>query len=112
MFGASPIRQLTPILRLPPVRIYHGTKDATVPVASSVEFGKALSSRGVDCRVTLLEGMTHSEPLLEGPLRGDHVFADLITSELGLKVCTESEEVRYPRWQILLIKLAQFFMPF
>jgi acetyl esterase/lipase len=110
VFGASPIRQLTAPLQLPPIRLYHGTRDATVPMASSVEFCKALRDRGADCQVTLLDGMTHSEPLLEGPLQGQHVFADLILRELGIHATLPEDKPG--QWRITLIKLAQMIMPF
>jgi len=112
VFGASPIRRLSGPIRLPPVRLYHGTRDATVPMASSLEFSKALVARGVDCTVTLLDGMTHSEPLLEGPLRDKHIFADLILRELELSRPPAIASSSTGSLQIALINLAQSIMPF
>ena len=112
VFAASPIRGLTQNLRLPPFRLYHGTKDVSVPLESSLEFSRALNLRGFDCHLTVLHDMTHSEPLLEGPLRGNHTFADLIVAEIGAVVHAKHNLEKPALWRIFLIKIAQFFMPF
>ena len=112
VFAASPLRGLRRNTQLPPVRLYHGTRDVSVPLESSREFLTALRVRGFDCQLSILDGMTHSEPLLEGPLRGDHTFADLILTDLGVVVPAKTKLESVALWRVFLIKTAQLFMPF
>jgi prenylcysteine alpha-carboxyl methylesterase len=60
---------------LPPIRIYHGSCDKTVPAQGSIDFCDALRQAGVrDVQFTLYEGWSHTDAILECPLDADHGF--------------------------------------
>jgi len=58
---------------LPPIRVYHGGRDKTVPPASSEEFIAALQAHDVDVDAVaeILPELAHAEVVIEGPLRGE-----------------------------------------
>jgi len=58
---------------LPPIRVYHGGRDKTVPAASSEEFIAALQAHDVDVDAVaeILPELAHAEVVIEGPLRGE-----------------------------------------
>jgi len=72
-------------LRMPPVRIYHGDMDRTVPHAGSVQFARKLRELvGEDERDNddgrgrvefhSYRGWSHTDAILEAPIKGDHTF--------------------------------------
>lgn len=87
IFGSSPLRAIPLLTRdavahLPPISLIHGSEDRTVPFASSVDFAAAVNRKGGDCTLKILHGVSHSGPILEGPLSGVHSVAELIMSHL------------------------------
>lgn len=58
MHRASPVTYATK--DDPPVLIFHGTKDATVPLAQSERLAEALKQAGVDRELVVVEGAPHS----------------------------------------------------
>lgn len=55
----SVVTHITPELEIPPVCIFHGTKDTVVNVMQSVELYEKLKECGKDARLYLLEGASH-----------------------------------------------------
>merc|ERR1712060_837849 len=58
---------------LPPVLLFHGAADATVPPAQSTDFAQALRDAGAlqSVEVDVRPGLTHAEVIIEGPMRGE-----------------------------------------
>ena len=64
-------------LNLPPIRIYHGSLDQTVPTVCSETFYAMLQNVVVDrtqISYTCYEGWSHTDAILEGPMDADHRF--------------------------------------
>ena len=69
---------------LPPIKIFHGTHDKTVPYDGSVmfyqELVKATTTPTTTCTNTQnitfasYDGWSHTDPILEGPMDADHRF--------------------------------------
>lgn len=57
-----------------PCLLVHGTADASVPWEHTTELAALLRAAGVRVQVELLEGQTHTDPILEGPVSGDDVL--------------------------------------
>jgi len=63
---------------LPPISIFHGTADKTVPYEVSERFAASLSELGVVSEYIAYEGWSHTDPILEAVMMADHRFhADL-----------------------------------
>ena len=54
--------------------VIHGTADKTVPVSEAVEFITLLSKLKIPNEAKLYEGWTHTDPILEAPMRGNHLY--------------------------------------
>lgn len=67
---------------LPPVSLYHGTADTTVPHCVSLQLRDALVAAGrADTTLMLLPGGGHTAPILEDPLGGhDPLLRDVLSS--------------------------------
>jgi acetyl esterase/lipase len=72
-----------PLNLLPPIKVYHGSRDRTVPYQGSVRFVelfKQLSASDStlhdEQRISfhMYEGWSHTDPILEGPMDADHRF--------------------------------------
>eukprot|EP00933_Yihiella_yeosuensis_P022837 TRINITY_DN17900_c1_g1_i1.p1 TRINITY_DN17900_c1_g1~~TRINITY_DN17900_c1_g1_i1.p1 ORF type:complete len:470 (+),score=68.01 TRINITY_DN17900_c1_g1_i1:53-1462(+) len=60
------------VKNLPPMHFYTGDADKTVPTWSSIDFAKHLRQSGHDkVKLEVVEGMTHTYPVIEGPMAGD-----------------------------------------
>jgi prenylcysteine alpha-carboxyl methylesterase len=113
--GCSPERIVStvPVDRLPPIHLVHGMMDKTVPAGYSESFANALKLAGAQ-RITLkiLEGHTHTTPILEGPMLGQ----DIIPNEV-LPFLFEGDtskrlpplQVMCPRW---IVDISSVLMPF
>lgn len=107
--------QARAVARLPPMLLYHGGADKSVPVASSSEFAKALRVAGVTTSLEVTPGIGHAEVIIEGPMRGeDHEVQLLLPYLLGRASDERFQSLpelkpMYPRW---IIDLASRIMPF
>ncbi|XVF59683.1 hypothetical protein PTKIN_Ptkin07bG0295700 [Pterospermum kingtungense] len=65
---------------LPPIKLFHGTSDYSIPSDASVNFANALKEAGAEAEVILYEGKSHTDLFLQDPLRGgkDHLFDHLV----------------------------------
>lgn len=117
-FEASPSRLLrssdmyqnNPALSLlPPIYLFHGSKDATVPESSSLELAFVLAEKGISVNPVMYPGSSHTDPILEGPLLGHNVLLqDIILIIQGRRVCGGTRPMQ-PRF---LTKLARQINPF
>ncbi|CAI5500111.1 unnamed protein product [Closterium sp. Naga37s-1] len=65
---------------LPPVHLYHGVDDISVPFTASEDFGAALQTSGVETRVKLYSGKGHIDLTLQDLFRGgrDELVEDIL----------------------------------
>ncbi|KAJ0985809.1 hypothetical protein J5N97_004165 [Dioscorea zingiberensis] len=66
---------------LPPIILFHGTSDYSIPSNASETFADALQTAGVQAKLVLYEGKTHTDLFLQDPLRGgrDELLEDIIS---------------------------------
>jgi len=57
---------------LPPISIYQGTEDKTVPYEVSEAFYRELRQVTLDVSFVPYVGWSHTDPILEGPMDADH----------------------------------------
>ncbi|OWM84679.1 hypothetical protein CDL15_Pgr027466 [Punica granatum] len=68
---------------LPPISLFHGTTDYSIPADSSKTFVETLQKVGAQAELILYEGKTHTDLFLQDPLRGgkddlfDHIVAKI-----------------------------------
>ncbi|CAN4124719.1 unnamed protein product [Withania somnifera] len=101
---------------LPPVVLFHGTADYSIPCDSSKSFADTLKALGVKAECILYEGKTHTDMFLQDPMRGgmDDLLDDLITMILG----DDSETIRAnstPTKRLVpefMLKMARSVSPF
>mmetsp|Transcript_46066 Transcript_46066/g.107676 ORF Transcript_46066/g.107676 Transcript_46066/m.107676 type:complete len:390 (-) Transcript_46066:41-1210(-) len=113
--AVSPIQMLQePSLRhaarrLPPMQLLHGKADTSVPFEMSTTFASALREAGVQVDVELMNGVTHSHPVVEGPMGGEDYQAQLLLQRLK---CT-AKLPPAPRWlSSPVLAVASKLMPF
>ncbi|KAI6686236.1 hypothetical protein NL676_032149 [Syzygium grande] len=68
------------VSRLPPVRLFHGTADYSIPSDASKNFAETLHGAGVKAESILYKGKTHTDLFLQDPMRGgkDDMLEDLV----------------------------------
>ncbi|XP_049388034.1 probable isoprenylcysteine alpha-carbonyl methylesterase ICMEL1 [Solanum stenotomum] len=128
MEGEQGLRQYSPELMaqdpntknavslLPPMVLFHGTADYSIPCDSSKSFADTLKALGVKAECILYEGKTHTDLFLQDPMRGgiDDMLDDLITLIHG----DSSETIRAnstPRKRLVpefMLKMARSVSPF
>lgn len=62
----------------PPVTLLHGTCDTAVSHTSSLAYAAALTSAGVRAEAHMLEGATHTDPVLEHVFTGQDVLTHMV----------------------------------
>lgn len=55
---------------LPSMILMHGTADQSMPPGNSTAFAAALRDAGAACELLYYEGKTHTDPLVEDPIKG------------------------------------------
>ncbi|KAL6783870.1 hypothetical protein ACKKBG_A03820 [Auxenochlorella protothecoides x Auxenochlorella symbiontica] len=95
---------------LPPVLLLHGTADRSVPVDNALGYAAALESAGARVRLKLYRGKTHTQPIVEDPMRGgrDELMDDVLELVAG-KAQTSRQ---FPMLPSFLIDLATAVCPF
>ena len=90
---------------LPPIRVYHGSLDKTVPHEGSEDFVRDLQNAvadGQEVTFASYEGWSHTDPILEGPMDADHRFhRDLFDS---VKQWTDSSYMEWPEDDPLIME--------
>lgn len=109
---------------LPPMRIYHGSRDKTVPPDGSVDFVRELERAAVAVQFHMYEGWSHTDPILEGPMDADHRFhrdvyaavqewTEHMAADDWPETCPlDSQGVQRRLCPHTMIRLARFFNPF
>lgn len=115
---------------LPPFAIVHGTADKTVPHSGAEEYADCLRDAGVRVTSTTYTGWSHTDPILEGPMRGDQTFhRDCYDFVRQCTSMPEKKDKEPPAttmmpfddslpackpicWPGLLVSLGRFFNPF
>lgn len=65
---------------LPPITLYHGTSDFSIPHSATENFARALEQVGLAPRTLYIQGKTHTDLILQDPMRGgrDELLEDLL----------------------------------
>ncbi|XP_020222427.1 isoprenylcysteine alpha-carbonyl methylesterase ICME [Cajanus cajan] len=102
----------------PPVYLFHGTADYSIPSVASEQFGDALKRAGAKAEVILYEGKTHTDLFLQDPLRGgkddlfDHVVAIVHSNDSDALAKDATAPPRRRFVPEILLKLARKISPF
>ncbi|XP_068326236.1 probable isoprenylcysteine alpha-carbonyl methylesterase ICMEL1 [Pyrus communis] len=103
---------------LPPIILFHGTADYSIPSDASNNFAETLQRLGVTARLILYEGKTHTDLFLQDPMRGgrDNMFEDLVAIiHEGDSEALAKDAVAPPRRRLVpecMLKLAHRVSPF
>ncbi|XP_010549954.1 PREDICTED: probable isoprenylcysteine alpha-carbonyl methylesterase ICMEL2 [Tarenaya hassleriana] len=103
---------------LPPVILFHGTADYSIPSDASKTFVDALRAAGVQAELILYSGKTHTDLFLQDPLRGgkDELFDQIVSvihANEGEALARDAVAPRRKRLvPELLLKLAREVSPF
>ncbi|XP_057961323.1 isoprenylcysteine alpha-carbonyl methylesterase ICME-like [Malania oleifera] len=108
----------TAVSLLPPIILFHGSADYSIPSDASKNFADTLQRVGVEAQSILYEGKTHTDLFLQDPMRGgrDEMFEDLVaTIHAGEVQALAKDVVAPPRRRLvpeLMLKLARSVSPF
>ncbi|XP_068335522.1 probable isoprenylcysteine alpha-carbonyl methylesterase ICMEL2 [Pyrus communis] len=103
---------------LPPITLFHGTADYSIPSDASKVFADTLQKAGAKADLILYDGKTHTDLFLQDPLRGgkDELFDQLVSViHAGDTEALEKDAIAPPRRRLvpeLLLKLARCISPF
>ncbi|KAL9327315.1 hypothetical protein ACSQ67_007960 [Phaseolus vulgaris] len=103
---------------LPPVVLFHGTGDYSIPSDASKTFAETLQKVGVTAESIMYEGKTHTDVFLQDPMRGgkDDMFEDLVGYiHAGDAEARARDAVAPPRRRLVpecMLKLAHSVSPF
>ncbi|GAQ87063.1 alpha beta-hydrolases superfamily protein [Klebsormidium nitens] len=103
---------------LPPITLLHGTADRSIPHHASLMFAAALREAGAAATVKLYQGKTHTDPIIEDPMRGgsDPMVEDILAVMKADNLDFRKEPVpSLPKERMLpelLIELATAASPF
>jgi prenylcysteine alpha-carboxyl methylesterase len=119
--GSQEGRQLL-LENLPPIRIYHGTADKTVPHEDSKAFYQELKKTIEDeqqLAFVSYPGWSHTDPILEGPMDADQslhrdLFHDMRkwTGSTYLSWPSEDKVIKHRLCPHFMIQAGRFFNPF
>ncbi|GAV73293.1 Abhydrolase_3 domain-containing protein [Cephalotus follicularis] len=103
---------------LPPIFLFHGTADYSIPVDASKNFAETLQKVGVKATSFLYEGKTHTDLFLQDPMRGgtDEMFENIVSIiHAGDTEAIAKDLVAPPRRRLVpefMLKLARRVSPF
>lgn len=106
------------ISRLPPIILFHGTADYSIPCNASKDFVDALRSVDAEAELILFDGKTHTDLFLQDPLRGgkDKMFCHLLSViHAGDAEALAKDAIAPPNRRFvpeILLKLAREISPF
>ncbi|KAI8111889.1 hypothetical protein M9435_004387 [Picochlorum sp. BPE23] len=95
---------------IPPMTLFHGTADKSVPVENAIEFSETVKGVGCACKLHLYHGKSHTQPIVEDPMRGgrDKLMDDVL-SVIRNEDCFNQQ---FPMVPNVLIKAATLVCPF
>ncbi|XP_028752903.1 isoprenylcysteine alpha-carbonyl methylesterase ICME isoform X4 [Neltuma alba] len=105
-------------LLLPPIILFHGSDDRSIPSESSKKFADALTKVGARTELVLYDGKTHTDLFVQDPLRGgkDDLFEHMVyIIHAGDDEALAKDATAPPRRRLVpevLIKLASKISPF
>ncbi|KAL6350925.1 hypothetical protein AAG906_031511 [Vitis piasezkii] len=108
----------TAVSRLPPIILFHGTADYSIPADASKSFAETLQRVGVKAESVMYEGRTHTDVFLHDPMRGgrDDMFEDLVAMiHANDPEALAKDAVAPPRKRLVpefMLKLARAVSPF
>ncbi|EOY02188.1 hypothetical protein QUC31_013391 [Theobroma cacao] len=103
---------------LPPIILFHGTGDYSIPSDASKNFADTLQRLGGKAESVLYDGKTHTDLFLQDPMRGgrDEMFEDLVAIiHAGDEDALARDAVAPPRRRLVpefMLKLAHSVSPF
>ncbi|XP_037497095.1 probable isoprenylcysteine alpha-carbonyl methylesterase ICMEL1 isoform X2 [Jatropha curcas] len=103
---------------LPPIVLFHGTADYSIPADASTSFAETLQGLGVKAESILYEGKTHTDVFLQDPMRGgkDQMFEDLVAIiHAGDAEAEAKDAVAPPRRRLVpefMLQVARRVSPF
>ncbi|KAI4346802.1 hypothetical protein L6164_007670 [Bauhinia variegata] len=103
---------------LPPVILFHGNADRSIPSDSSKRFADALKKMGLRTELILYDGKTHTDLFIHDPLRGgkddlfDHIVALVHCDDREALAKDATAPPRRRRVPEFLLKLAGEISPF
>jgi len=101
---------------LPPIHLFHGYNDKAVPVWSSSDFAEKLKASGVkNLTLDLRKGMTHTYPVIEGPMRRHDPQVEIILPVLfgpGAERRLHEAAALPPMWPVRILDVAGHVSPF
>ncbi|CAN6887896.1 unnamed protein product [Brassica oleracea] len=103
------------VARLPPIILFHGTADYSIPSDASKCFAETLQRLGGKAEVILYEGKTHTDLFLQDPMRGgkDEMFEDIVSVVMGDNQEVVGKSVGRRRLvPEFMLKLAHWVSPF
>jgi len=66
------------LVDLTPIALFHGSRDATIPVSICTELSNVLHTHGANALCKIYEGWSHTDAILEAPLSGTmRLFHDM-----------------------------------
>ena len=105
-------RDVTPEIAavLPRMMLLHGTADKSVPIDNAEAYVSALITAGVRCTLKAYVGKTHTQPIIEDPMKGgqDQLMDEILSLIRGEKCYN----VQFPMLPSLLIDAATLICPF
>ncbi|XP_027358285.1 isoprenylcysteine alpha-carbonyl methylesterase ICME [Abrus precatorius] len=110
------LKDIIPLL--PPVFLFHGTADYSIPSVASEQFADALKKAGARAELILYEGKTHTDLFLQDPLRGgkddlfDYVVSTLHSNDIDALAKDATAPPRRRFVPEILLKLAGKISPF
>ncbi|XP_044504506.1 probable isoprenylcysteine alpha-carbonyl methylesterase ICMEL2 isoform X2 [Mangifera indica] len=130
MEGKESFKQFSPEVRvkdprirdaislLPPIILFHGTSDQSIPSDASKAFVDALQGVGAKAELILYKGKTHTDLFLQDPLRGgkddlfDHIVSVIHAED---KEALANDAMAPPRKRLvpeILLRIASHISPF
>ncbi|ERN11275.1 isoprenylcysteine alpha-carbonyl methylesterase ICME [Amborella trichopoda] len=103
---------------LPPIVLFHGTKDISIPSQASKTFADALQQVGAEVKLIIYERKSHTDLFLQDPLRGgsDELLRDILAVIHAGDAAAQADDVRAPPRRRLvpefMLKLAHKVSPF
>ncbi|XP_043717404.1 probable isoprenylcysteine alpha-carbonyl methylesterase ICMEL1 isoform X2 [Telopea speciosissima] len=103
---------------LPPIILFHGTADYSIPSDASKNFAETLRRVGAQSELILYEGKTHTDLFIQDPMRGgrDELLEDIVAViHAGDEEALAKDVIAPPRKRFVpdfMLELARKISPF